>query len=367
MMQTGRLPDRPVLIIAGLLLGWGMYAKLSLMGALAPPLAVLLIWRKYQALGESGFSWEFARRATAMLFGIGIVSVLPILVLMIKNYIFFQEPFAPVFWFSKSWGTWFAVRRYTAADVRHLLMTYPLALTLGKYHAQGGTLSPLFLILAPLAFLVPRPRKLCQSPVFQIGAAALFGLILWVCVFPSGIGVRFILPTLLLLAIPIANGCEYILTREGRPRWISLATWAALVIVPVFLLYDGYKYYRGPLHFITKMQHINYTGRQSLEGPHPVVYSLRMINRLARPGDRVLMAMIYRYWLKSDLLQCLPDHKEWSALLDDKITPQKAWTYLFERGIRFVVYDSLTHGQLFEKRLGLKGDRVVGRPRPGSR
>jgi hypothetical protein len=360
-MQSGKvLDDKKVLTIAGLALGWSIYAKLSFLVCLAPPLALLVGWRQYQALEPNSLDRTFIKRTFGILLRMGLFALLPVLLLMLKNLILHGEPFAPVFWFSKSWGEWFAVRRYTSGDVVKMLLSYPLVLVAGKYHAQGGTLSPLVLILAPLILLVPRPVNLRKSPLFQISMAALAGLVIWIIAFPSGIGVRFILPILLLFSLPVARGCEYVLTREAKPRWLSAVVWLVLFLLPVFLLYEGYKYYRGPLHFWSKLKNQSYLGRQHLEGPHPVHVALQMVNRLAQPGDRVFIGMVYRYWLDPKLLQCLLNRDEWRSFLEQK-THRAAWAYLYDHGIKFVVMDTLTHTQSIDI-LGLHGGMAKNAP-----
>ncbi len=359
-LAGGSLPRHRAAILAGLLLGWGIYSKLSLLVCLAPPLALLYLWRQQQSDGFPGAGPAWLGRRIGGLVLLGACALLPVLVLMLKNQLLFQEPFAPVFWFSKSWGTWFAARRYTPADVQHLLALYPLALVLGKFHAQSGQLSPLVLLLTPLLLLAPRPDRWRSNPLFQLGLAGLLGLIIWVAVFPRGIGVRFIFPTLLLFVPLAARGAEQVLALEPAPRWVSRALWPVLWLVPLFTLVAGYHYFLGPAHFWAKMNDPAYQGRSHAEGPHPVLVTLGKVNRLAKPGDRVLMLMMYRYWLDPRLLQCLPSESEWQTLLQQK-TPSDAWRYLFNRGIKFVVLDAQTHAP-FIKLLGIKGPGAPGAP-----
>lgn len=351
-LQKARLPGRSALIITGLLLGWAIYAKLSALVALAPCVALILVWREYLANPDQGLSRALIAKQTKDLFILGALVVLLLIPLSLKNLILFGEPWAPVYYFSKSWGTWFAVRGYTDSDVIRLIFTYPLALVLGDYNCQAGNISPLILIFAPLAFMLPKTGNLKKSTLFQVSLAALMGLVIWIIVFPKGIGPRFVLPTLLMFSLFAAHSAAFVLKSETKPRVLSAAIWVILFFIPIFFLYQGFKYYLGPVHYWSKMQNPAYEGRQHLEGRHPVLVALDVINRKARPGDRVLMGMIYRYWLRADLLQTLFSNKEWRVF---HRTPWSVprWAYLYDRGVKYVVLDTLTHNHL-QKELNIK-------------
>ena len=97
-LQVGRLPDRPVMLLIGLLVGWGVYAKLSLLISLVPAITLLILWREYLAAGRPGLTRDFLAGQTRNLLLVAAVSVAVLLVLVIKNGLLLGEPFAPVYY-----------------------------------------------------------------------------------------------------------------------------------------------------------------------------------------------------------------------------------------------------------------------------
>ena len=357
-LQTSRLPGKYALMITGLLLGWAVYGKLSFLVSLSPVVAIILIWRAYIDSPDQGLSKPFVMGQIKNFLILGVIGFLVLLPLAIKNFVLFGEPLAPVYYFSRSWwGTWFVARGYADSDVLKLLLTYPLALVLGAYDCQAGRISPLVLIFAPFALLLPRGGALRKNTLFQVTIATLVGLTIWVIIFPKGIGPRFILPTLLLFALFAAHSAEHILTKENKPRLLSAGIWLCLFFLPILFMHEGVKYYRGPVHFWQKLKFSSYEGRMPIEGRHPVVAALELVNQKSRPGDRVFMGMIYRYWLRSDMLQTLFDLKEWR---DFHSLPWSVarWAYLYDRGVRFFIVDSLTHKYLL-KMMNIKKDGTI--------
>jgi hypothetical protein len=360
-LQTGRVPARALLLV-GLFLGWAVYAKLSMLIALAPSLTLLILWRNHVQNAHQPWSrpyWAMQSRVLLVLASLGVLLLIP---LVLKNWLLMGEPFAPVYWFSKSWGSWFAVRTYTPDEVRRFIYSYPLVMAYGQFFSQGGTISPLLVALAPLAFLLPRPKKWLRSPLFQATISGLAGLLIWVVLFPKGVGPRYILPVLMLMFPLAAKAAENLLGREKQPRFLSAGVWAALFLVPLLYLNEGFvDYYKGPVHFAAKIQDPSYKGRPHIMGPHPVVFSLELLNRRAASGDRVLMGMIYRYWLRTDLLTSLFHNQEWWQFYEQP-SPQARWKYIYGKGVRYVMIDSLTHGHL-NKTLGIINGIVVWRPK----
>ncbi len=359
-LQVGRLPDRPVMLLIGLLLGWGVYAKLSLLVSLVPPITLLILWRGYLAAGQPGPTRGFLADQSRNLLLVAAVSVAVLLVLVIKNGLLLGEPFAPVYYSYKSWGTWFASRGYTEADKLKIVLTYPLLLVWGKHGSQGGTLSPLIWMFLPLALALPRRGGWQKSPLCQVSLAALAGLVVWIIIFPSGIGVRFLLPILLLFILLAARGAEYVLRNGPRALWLRAAMCLAVALISLQALSNVsflHSFAVDAVHFAVELRKPNaYTQKEKAHHRNPVKIAEELVSRKAAPGDRVYLALTYRYWLRPDLLVSLFDKPEWLHF-HHLPHPEARWTYLYQQGVRFVILDRLTHNYMFAM-LGIKNGEV---------
>jgi hypothetical protein len=209
----------------------------------------------------------------------------------------------------------------------------------------------LFLAFAPLVFFLPRRSGgWREGPLIRVGAAALAGLVVWVAVCPSLLAPRYILCTLLLLALPVARGAEYVSLAEPRPRWVG---WGALLLTALLV--------GGTLRSKELRRLASVTGKYCTTGyalpEDDLVTGILAVNREAAPGDRVFLATSGRFWLRPDLLQCL------NGTGDGPVggTPGELWASLFDRGFRYLIVDLRTHPQ-FSESLGVDGARPPPAP-----
>ena len=80
------------------------------------------------------------------------------------------------------------------------------------------------------------------------------------------------------------------------------------------------------------------------------------INDRAAVGDRVLLAMYYRYWLRPDLLRdvdrqdevFIPDPCRYYDKLLRPQSPMARWNQIRDGNFRFVVVDGRTHAKFLE-------------------
>jgi hypothetical protein len=341
-LQTGGPLRRTAICFAGLLAGSAMVAKLTFCLSLFPPL-VLLVFGQLAAAREKPWEraawWSYARA----LLWLG-VCMLPMWILhFLKNAQLYGEPFGPLFYFAphpelqSMNATWL-----DAETVRRILWTYPLALTFGKYFCQYGNLSPLVLAFAPLALLLPRSSLGWRSPFRQVALAGLFGLVLWM-VFRSAYMVpRYLLPSLLLLAVWAARAAEFASQSGFRPRAARLVI--CFCLLAVLAMMTG-KLKKTPRQVWVALTHPNFVSDRE------TYRAVEVVNGQARPGERVFAATFSLFWLRGDLLATIqrPDKEGPSGAA----TPQASWSQLYRDGFRYLVWHEKKYPQLGPQ-LGLK-------------
>ena len=203
------------------------------------------------------------------------------------------------------------------------------------------------LAFAPLS-LAYRPTALRwkQNRVFAIGAAALAGTVAWMVLCPSVLAPRYVLATLLLLAIPAAAAAE-IMSRQ-RTLLSLLVAPAALIVLALgprhanvdALLYRGFT--SGIYRFLGP--------QEACSGSYPFTsdcVAARAINTEAVPGDRVLLLTYVRLWLRPELIQSastFADSKRFAACQTATCTPSQFWAfYLAQPNFRFILHDRSSH------------------------
>jgi len=227
---------------------------------------------------------------------------------------------------------------YSAATTRRLVLTYPLALTYGRYWAQNGNLSPLVIAFLPLLLWLPRPVSWRASRLAALTLGTLVGLGFWVALMPSIFMPRYILSSLLMLGVPAAAAAACY-SRQGR-----LASAAVLLAAAVTIL-------ATPAHVNSREPTFNWAATQ-LRLAHPKAACLgsgrvmqycaahREINEAAKDlppgGARVLLFSWYRLWLRPEFLlstNTFSEAREIAAAPD-------SWALVRRRGYRFVLLDA---------------------------
>ncbi len=322
---------KTVLFLTGLFSGFSIVAKLSYAPVMVPTIALLVLWGYATELRNKD-QWRSALRS----FIVGCMVILAGLILafiphFVKNGLLYHNPISPIGSGTIGWlnQTWFS-----PAVTRWILLTYPFALTYGSYWAQYGNLSSLILAFLPLAFYLPRPRPFFSSPLVAVTLTALVGILVWIAYSPSVFSPRYILATLLLLALLPARSAEYVSLHDQRPR---LLAWAVIVSTVVSLSAVG-SYFLNQVFFPSGT--IQYLTRTIDECDRDGEYckALAAINRRAGPGERVYSANYYRYWLRPDLLQCVSGTDDYA----------QDWLTLYQQGFRYLVVERSTHGVVLD-------------------
>jgi hypothetical protein len=336
-MQIGELPGKLALVMAGLLAGLSIVAKFSYLIPVLPGIVLLVLWRVGLAQPEAEHHPHWRSLALAAV-GLGLWMILPAIPHIVKNGVLFAVPLAPFLGSgSQSWAeqTW-----YNPVTTRWIVLTYPLALTFGRYPMQYGDLSVLCAAFAPMALVLPRPQSFARSKSVQIAFVAVLSLVLWVAFRPSILAPRYILAPLLLFVPLVAKAAENVIVNEAKPHWVSggiaFCAFAALLATLMPMRYVVL----GALRYATgQVQECGLAGL--------ACDVAEAVDRQARPGDRVYLGMYYRYWFRSDLLECASSTEEMQSV-DRRVAPEGPWAYLFEHGFRFVVISRTTHASLVE-------------------
>ncbi len=335
-LQAGRPGERSAVALAGLFLGLAIVAKISYLVALAPGIGLLVLWRRWMA-SERPWSWPAVRSTSVAMLILGGTLFLTFLPQVIKNTMLFNQPLAP-FIVSNSTSQWLDQQWFSPEVTRRILLTYPLALTLGQYSTQYGNLSPLLLAFLPLAFLLPRPRPFLSSPLVQITIVAVIGIVAWVILRPAVFALRYLLAPLLLLSLLPIRGAEYTYRLEAPVRRISWGISTFTLVVLLLTTIQATKQVGDTISMI---------GETECETTGSSCRVLEVVNQDAQPGERLYLASYYRYWLRPDLLQCSAQPEDRQGLGAD--TPEERWAALYQRGFRYLVIDRGTHSLLLER------------------
>ena len=326
----------PAPFFGGVLFGFAALSKLSYIVAFLPALTILMIWQRAHARRLTGpVGIVLASIPIGLLFSAGFL--LAFGQNLVKNQIILGTPLAsfPMDPF------------FSPATVRRLLLTYPLVVVYGRYWGQAGTLSPIVLAFLPLAFFYLRwPTSWRGSRLLALGVGATAGLLAWLVLFPSIVTMRYIQATLLLFAIPGAAAAE-IATRRS--------TLLALII-PAGILATVVATPRHTAQFVT-FADVRTTIAEILSRPYTCKGSYPYetdcqaqvsINRMARPGDRVLGLSYLRMWLDPQVMREMSSVFEVSHVLfcaDGPCSREIFWARIREAspGFRFILNDAITH------------------------
>jgi len=322
---------KPLLFLSGFFCGLASVFKLSYIIPLLPAVLLLLSW---QQLADAiqvarGGGWNRVGKCIwslfydVLLFGFGFALML--VPHFFKNLYLLDSLLGnsvpQTAWFSES-------------TTMRLLLSYPLALTYGRYWAQHGTLSPLVLAFAPLVLLIPRPLDWRESRLAALSITSLIGMAFWLALVPSIFMPRYYLGTLIILGIPAAAGAEVALRRGGGLAYSVLAA----IVVTMLLT---------PMHVKSRFNAFNpvQTARYLLDPGNTVLASSPMpsyclahlaINEAAQDDGRVFMFTYYRFWLRPELLMSISTNKEFGEMTSDMNT---FWDRFREAGFKYFLAD----------------------------
>lgn len=321
------------LLLGGCLAGLSVIGKLSYLATLLPGIAILLAWRYLPAVLRA----PGALRNTPgllrfpALFSAGFA--LAVIPHVVKNGVLFGNPLAPLLTNNPGWlvQPW-----YGPETTRHILFTYPLALTFGNYYAQLGNLTPLVLAYLPLLTLA-QPRSLLNQPAFRmVLLAVVSGLLVWIAARPSLLAPRYYLANLLVLCLLTARVAEGCLQIERAPKVVSNAIAGATIVAMSVTWVSSI----GTVFFPTQSLDL-YTGRLgTCARDGRACEAMTSLNEIAPAGARVFTNSYQRYWLRPDLIQCLLSADEIRAY-HSLSRDEDRWAFIFDHGFRYlVVFDN---------------------------
>lgn len=317
--------------LSGLFVSLAAVAKLTLAACVLPGVILFSAWTA--ACSEEGKGvFRRARSVLVVWFHLGFWTMLFVLANFVKNGVLYGEPFAPFFTLSASKGWIYQSAFHSPEVAKEVLLMYPLLLVYGHIRGQGGSISILLLALAALVAVLPRPRAWKQSPLLKTACMGLLGLASYLVAAHitsnAQVAPRYILPTLLLFALPIARATEYVIAREPRPRFLTALIWFSLFVALFSAHRDS-----GVRRWVGHLKSHLVEGRS--RNSDLTLDALDELNRLAAPGDRLYMASPARVFLRSDLLQCI--NKGGEALQGDDSAAR--WAMLHARGFSWVLID----------------------------
>ncbi len=336
--------DIPLYALAGFFAGLSVYAKISYLIAFIPVLGLFILFRYF-----SGNSVEWKKIWSSPAFkaclALSIAAILGFSPLIIKNTYIFGNPLnvpeGNLSNYSFNPETQFE-------SLQNLLRSLPLSLFYGLNEWKSGRLSPLILAFLPLCLFVGFFRKkFAENLVFQVTLAALTGFMLWVLLRPSSFLMRYFLATILLFTLLPAYSIEHL----WRKKEFTVVKMAIVLMIPV-MMFSEFSVDIGTF-FLTR-QTAEYisgtTGECEKDGYHCI--ALKAINREAQPGDRVLFAEWFGYWLRPDLIQCMvtkADRQVYQVTPVSRSLPvdmfglqqvpmfNDLWKEIHERGFKYLV------------------------------
>ncbi len=283
-------------VAAGWFAGLATVAKFSYFLVLGVSLSVLLIWQlgvnRPQGIKFGAVAKKLVRLGAVMAFA-AVFAWLPQL---IKNSVFFSAPLAP-FVGDQGGGNWLNQVWFSPEATTKILLTYPFALVFGRYPMQGGGLSFLFLAFLPFVFWLERPLSWRRSTTTAVTVAAFAAVIAWMLLRPSVIAPRYILAPLLMFVPILAIAVETVLCRRSSQR--LLRTGVALSVM-MAVAASFWHLLAVPSVIFAKMTDRDTSCLQASSECE----SWAKLTEVARPGERIMVASYYPYWLTPSHLQC---------------------------------------------------------------
>lgn len=332
------LTDGPLILI-GLLCGFAATLKISYLVTVFPGIAFLIIINVINKIEPGRPTTDRFIRLIKNIVHRGLIIGFWCLVALsshvIKNGLLLGAPLAP---FSGPTNIgWLDQNFFNPETTRRILLTYPFATTFGNYWGQSGNISSLLLALFPFIIFLPKPKKWLNSSLFLITITGLIGMFFWLIRFPSVLAPRYYLPTLLLF-FPIGfRGAEYLSKSQMHFQWpkffIYLCTLLSLFSIGITSIY----FFKPDLlikQLLGKIQ----TCELDITGYERICTSETKINKIAEEGARIYLTTYYRFWLRTDLLQCTNGKED----MDKSIISnggQAIWAQLYKRNFTYLMED----------------------------
>lgn len=326
---------RGAALLTGLFCGLAVVLKLSLAAVLLPTVLILLTWPALFDLAASLRRRSLRRMLVIVRLGLVDLGLFALgLALMVLPHV------VKNLWLGGSIldSSAAAASYYSAETTRRLVLTYPLALTYGRYWAQLGNLSPLVIAFLPLLLWLPRPASWRASRLTALTVATLTGLGCWVALMPSIFMPRYILSSLLMLGVPAAAAAAYFSRRSALAgAAVLLAAAVTMVFTPAHV-----NSWEPTFNWEATAVRLAHPKAACLTSAHVMKYCAahRAINEAARDApsghDRVLLFSWYRLWLSPQFLLSTNTTDE---ALEIAAAPDP-WGQVRRRGYGFVLLDS---------------------------
>ncbi len=280
----------------------------------------------------------------------GVVILLPHL---IKNAVVIGEPFAPFTNLDDN------ARRVVAQDaddedtIRRVFLGYPFYLTYA-YAGNVDHVSVLVLAFTPLALMIPKARWR-RVPLLSLSIlAAITAMTCWLAFQPVVFLPRYFLIALVPFMLAAAWTADYWLRRHGStavPSYLIIP--AAIITMSIshtdpLLRTTQQVVDLGWRHAVGELSDCDFE-QGAGEGACDIAPSF---NALAGAGERAWVISYSRFWLRSDLVICAARNVETRTMLRLHEMNDR-WTYLYQRGIRYILYQPSVMPNLFEVHLPL--------------
>ena len=335
------------LMVAGLLAGFAITAKLILAFCLGMASAVLLFWTYAPAAMRWRPPWkELTTRSLLPLLSAGLLFGAFVLIGLaphfIKNGVLLSAPLAPLGTGNTDWLV--RERWYDAATVAHIRILYPFVLTFGEYFAQYGQLSVLVLAFLPLALFLQRPKTFRRSPLTAVTAAAWVAIAGWASFQGDKVVTRYLLPVLLLCIPLAAAAAEHVTGRWFRPRVLGTAVIAACFAT----LYITANFSTGLYFAPWQTARVAFGLTQPCDRGLQWCAPMNLINRVAWEGARVLSFSSFKYYLRPDLIQCSYNHR---TVAFPGSTEEERWRWFYAQGYSFILPDGANNSAYLSRDL----------------
>jgi len=260
---------------------------------------------------------------------------------LVVNALVLKNPFAPLSAFGLSTDDWPFYPSGFQASI--LILLYPFVITFSGFFDTLGFISPFFLAFVPLLFSKEiRSIRLFSKELFFVFFSSLIVLYLWVGLLRIHVfEVRYVFFLWLILFLPIVHVVDSAMQVD---LFLRARTQIIFNVILVFMALRVFL-----ISFATYSA--NSTNQTWTCHDLPMCTFFEPINRLANPGDRVLVLGGYRYYLRSDLFACSSTGNEYLALESAAANGSDAfWREVIRQGYRFIIYDSFYNSYLLRFR-----------------
>lgn len=313
-------------LLAGLLTGFAVVAKLSLLGVVVPIVGLLVVWRVLAGRAERRANGLAATLGLCLLGGVAGVAVH-----LVKNVLLFGNPLVPFVGTGEEQWLPEALLNDPAMLAR-LGWQWPVAVVFGKYPGMFGTMTAAALALWPTVLLLGRPGRWSRSGLVQISLVGAVGMALWWGMQLGNFSLRYFLPALLVMLLAPARGAEAVWNSTRRAGWLKIAVAVVLGLALAERINRSRANPGEAVGYIVG----------ALDEADVGDYYARLaeaVNSRARPGERVYVATYYNYFLDAPLLMTASNTADRKTL---KALPTQAqrWRWIYQQGFRWVMVGS---------------------------